>query len=337
VSGVLLQGAGAGGTGLCYRLYEDRDLPALLRLWNADSSWGTLSAERWAQWYRDTPHGSGLIVVAEDGGGDIVGQVVMTPALALVAGAPVRALRVSAPIVRSDVRFGSARSRQHPAFNLYFAGMRAGRSAGYQLVYAYPEPAWLPLLRWAQQAVPHTPTAAHWAPRVVSDHCCVARPLSALPADGDTHVTADPLPGSDYDRLWELAVAGLPVQSGIVRSSGWLRYKRGKRLLLEVRRADGQLLGYCLIDRKTGLLYDTLAANPEDLVRVLRAALVWLAAHSVEFPALKAMASGLLAPLLQELGFVPEPYRFVWFADWLVPGRALSALEAEGWFRTPGD
>jgi hypothetical protein len=34
---------------------------------------------------------------------------------------------------------------------------------------------------------------------------------------------------------------------------------------------------------------------------------------------------------------VPEPYRFVWFADWLVPGRALNALEAEGWFRTPGD
>ena len=53
---------------LTYRLYQDADLPGLLRLWEG-TKLGALSPELWRQRYVDAPHGPSLISVAVDENG----------------------------------------------------------------------------------------------------------------------------------------------------------------------------------------------------------------------------------------------------------------------------
>src|SRR4028119_1733778 len=106
---------------LTYRLYQEDDLPGLLRLWEEETNWGTLTPEMWHQWYGDTPLGSCLVMVAVDENEKIAGQEVFIPSRVMVGDQEVRALHLSAPILRKDVRRRSIRRLDHPFVALYEA------------------------------------------------------------------------------------------------------------------------------------------------------------------------------------------------------------------------
>ena len=88
---------------LTYRLFEDGDLPGLLRLWE-EAGWGTLAPEQWREWFVNGPQGPSLVTVGVDGRGEVAAQEMFAPSRAVVGGREVRALRFSAPIVSEEAR-----------------------------------------------------------------------------------------------------------------------------------------------------------------------------------------------------------------------------------------
>jgi hypothetical protein len=117
-----------------YRLFRDGDLPALLRLWETETGWGTLTPENWRKWYVDTPFGAAQIAVAEDTRtGEVVGQFVFMPSLVCIGGQEeVSALRPFAPIVSKALSgtLSITNPLHHPVVAMYRYAIRSLREQG---------------------------------------------------------------------------------------------------------------------------------------------------------------------------------------------------------------
>ncbi|HYR09843.1 MAG TPA: hypothetical protein VEQ60_18860, partial [Longimicrobium sp.] len=279
--------------GLTYRPFREEDLPGVLRLWEEESGWGGITPEQWRRWYVDRPDGACIVVVAEDGAGRLVGQAVFAPTVVRVDGEEVPAVRLGAPILARGTRRGSIRSQSHPMVRLYRAGARASAEAGFRVLYAVPEHAWLPFFRWFGEF------------RMV-EHPCAALRLAdpdALRAAA-TGLTAAPASGfgAEYDALWERAVERFSIRCAVDRGAARLRYRIGGHVVLEARDGGGALAGYAAIHRRTGLLEDVLARDPAELAPVLAASLACLAASAEGAGReVKAMETPALRPALDAL------------------------------------
>jgi hypothetical protein len=316
---------------LKYRLYREDDFPGVARLWDAEAGWGRLTPEVWRRWFVDTPYGPCLVVVAVGPRGDVFGQSVFTPAEVHVGGRTVRALRLSAPILGKDVRSSRLRSMHHPAVALWLTGAIAGSSLGYGLVYALPDPKWLPFVqsfyRFAR-----------------AEYRCLAAPLAGGEG-GPSGWAAGPLTefGPEHQALWEAARARFPINCGVRRTPGWLRYRNGAHLVVEVRDPhEGVLSGYVSVQRQTGLVMDLVASRAAALAPVLEAARRWLAAQPegatrLQADAIKVMETPALEPALRELGFAPVDYRFLFVCDPLDPSLPAEDVAPGRWYVMPGD
>jgi hypothetical protein len=323
-------------SGITTRTFEERDLPALLRFWAEYGGWGDITEEQWRSWYLDTPLGPATIVVAEDAEGRIAGQEVFSPARAIIDGGEVRAVRLSAPILRPDIRTQSIRRMDHAAVGLYWTGINAALHAGYSLMYSRPAAAWIPFFLWGRKVAPWTPGVERWSPRVIESYGCVTIEGSALPPPPDG-VTAIPCGyGPDLDDLWSRAVVEMPISCGIIRDRSWVEYRIGGNATFEARGGDGTLLGWASIDPRSGLLADYLAISPEAL-RLTLAATLAPAAAAAGATRIKAMTTPLVAPILNQLGFRPEDFAFAHVCDWLNPDDDVTRIAAERWYLTPID
>lgn len=320
---------------LHYRLYQADDLPGVLRLWEAESGWGPITAEQWHKWYVDTPLGPCLVVVGVDEQGQIAAQKVFTPVPLLIDGQTQRALRISAPIVRHDMRRRSLRSPEHPIVGLFVVAAEAAAAAGYSVLYSLPEHGWLPFFRWVPRI--GLPTFA------TAEYGCLALPIVSVA--GAAPLRAQPAAefGAEFDALWQTAQARFPIVCGVTRSAAWLNYKNRGHLVLAVRvAATGALAGYVALKRQSGLLVDLLAREPDELPAVLAAAIGWLAEAREQgapgaIEALTAMATPLLSPALRALNAVPVGYQFAFVCTPLSPALTAATIAPERWFVTPGD
>ena len=330
---------------LTYRLFEERDLPGLLRLWE-EAGWGALTAEQWRGWFVETPNGQALVAVAVDGAGEVVAQEMFMPSRVAVGGRVVRALRFSAPILNKELRGESLRHAGHPVVELYKAAAREAARQGFGVVYSLPDYAWLPVFRLAERfGMPRFAEASY---------PCVALPLEAedgaeatarrFDPDG-RRLVARPVAefGAEFDELWHMARASFPVECGVVRDAAWLRFRNSGRLAVEVRDAsDDRLVGYSATKRQTGLLADLLARRPEDLAAVVAASAGWLASERGRLAPeglteLKAMRTPALARALDSLGFAPTGYRFAFTCNTFDPSLAPDSVAPERWYIMPGD
>jgi hypothetical protein len=270
-------------------------------------------------------------MVAVDEKGEIAGQEVFTPACVRFRGREARALRLSAAVLRADLRSRRLRRPDHPAVRMLEVGSELAEAEGYQLVFAMPDRAWLPFFRWHPRFDHSVYGCAGIRPREWAG----ARPdrLSAR------EVSAF---GREYEQLWESAVRAFSIESGAVRSTARLAYKNGGHLTLEVRDLrDESLIGYAAIKRRSGLLVDLLAATPGDLTPVLSAVVDWLSRAPAtswdERGVLKAMTAPALIQALGDLGFEPIDYQFLFVCALLGEADARTSKAASGWYLTPGD
>ncbi|MEJ7577423.1 MAG: hypothetical protein WKF74_10515 [Pyrinomonadaceae bacterium] len=328
---------------LTYRLFEERDLPSLLRLWE-EAGWGTLTEEQWREWYVETPHGACLITVAVDGRDEVVAQEMFTPSVVCVGEKEVRALRFSAPILRQELQGESLRSGDHPMINLYKTAAEAAAQQGFSVVYSLPERGWLSIFRLAPRfGVP---------PFTESDYACVSLPIEAKQGGVDNSiraladgVAARPVAefGKEYDELWLAAKKSFPIHCGVVRQRDWLRFRNGGRIAVEVRDSlDNSLVGYTATAKKNGVLADILARHPRDLERVLAATLVWFGeerGRSVPeaMTHLKVMRTPVLALVLENFNGETLDYKFAFTCNTFDPSLPLEAIAPERWHVMPGD
>lgn len=318
---------------LTYRLFEDGDLPGLLGLWE-EAGWGTLTAEQWREWFVNGPQGPSLVTVAIDEQGQVAGQEVFAPSRAVVGGREVRALRVSAPIVREGLRGGSLRDGAHPIFGLLKAGEVAGAARGFSIIYSLPQYGWLPVFRLlprvgisafaeAAYACGSLPLDAASAPEI-------ERASSGFEARGVTEF------GDEYEQLWQQAKESFPIDCGVVRDTAWLRFRNSGRIAVEVRESSsGTLVGYSATKKQTGLVADLLAREPGELTNVLAATLRWIARERpANLTHLKVMRTPALAPALDAMGFTPIDYRFAFTCKAFEPALDVAP---ERWYILPGD
>lgn len=323
---------------LTYRLFEADDLAGVLQLWERESGWGTLTAETWRKWYVETPYGPCIVAVAADEEGEILGQLVFTPAMVTIDGTMVKGLRLSAPVLAPRLR-GTARSiLDHPVARLYRVGIEEARARGHSVVYAFTQSAWLSFFRsGVRMGLP---------PFADAEYPCLARPFAPPPpASLSRGCVASRITqfGEEFHALWETARTSFPIHCGVVRKPGWLDYKNSSHLTLEVRDPeDGVLVGYSAMRARDGLLMDILARRPAHLTTVLAATLEWLASRSGDpslggVDTLKAMASPQLERALNTLGFEPVDYLFAFVCNPLEAELALEEIAPERWYLTPGD
>lgn len=261
--------------GLVYREFRESDLPGVLRLWAEHSGWGELTPEKWRAWYQDVPDDPSLVMVAADADDEVVGQAVFTPTTLRVGGREVRSLRLSAPVLRRDLRFGDAEGHL-PIVRLCLAGGQLAAERGYQVVYAHTQLRWLPLFRGAERfGLPRFADAVYG---------CVETPLDGAPKSpgearrgGLARVAQVASYDARFTKLWAEARESFPIECGVVRSPECVRYKNRGHLTLETSDAGGRLVGYAAVNRRTGLLVDALARTPAELPDVLGATIAWLA------------------------------------------------------------
>jgi hypothetical protein len=321
---------------LTYRLVEEGDVPALLRLWE-EAGWGTLTEEVWRQWFVETPHGRCVVAVAVDDRGEVVAQEMFTPSLLSIDGREVHALRFSAPIVSRSVRDVSLRSREHPVVGLYRVASEAASAQGFGVIYSLPEYGWLPIFRqepgFAEAVYPCVAVPLEW-----SGGLQPAGERRRAEARRSTYVACPPEFNEEYDQLWLSARETFPIHCGVVRRQEWVRFRNSGRIAIEVRDAsDGSLAGYASVKKQTGLLADVLARHPDELPHVLQTTLRWLSENRGGLTHLKVMQTPALAAALEGLPTETVDYRFAFTCrtlDEMLPAEAIAPAR---WHTMPGD
>ena len=133
----------------------------------------------------------------------------------------------------------------------------------------------------------------------------------------------------------------MPVKCGIARHSKWLRYAIGSQLVLETRAiADNKLLGYIAIKKDSGLITDILAKNVNDLKTVFNCSLYALHHQNPEkipvaFTHLKGMLTKNMEPIISEIDFSIDSYRFAFGGYLLDTTIDFEKIKAENWYMTP--
>ena len=324
---------------LTYRLFEEADLPGLLRLWE-EAGWGTLTPEQWREWFVNGPQGPSLVTVAIDERGEVVAQEVFAPSRAVVGGREVRALRFSAPIVREGLRGGSLRNDAHPLVGLFKAAEAAAAERGFSVVYSLPEHGWLPIFRLA--------TRFGVLPFAEAVYSCAALPVEAAHAPEIELATRGFVVravtefGDEYEHLWLQAKESFPIDCGVVRNRAWLSFRNSGRIAVEVREiSSDRLVGYSATKKQTGLLADLLAREPGELKHVIAATLRWLSDEQATRPSglthLRVMRTPALAPVIDALGFTPIDYRFGFTCKAFNGAFTLDDVAPERWYILPGD
>ena len=332
---------------LTYRLFQESDVPSLLRLWEENTNHHSYPPESWRRWYVDsTPYGPNLVVVAIDENGDVAGQIILTPSRVLIGEEEVPALRLSTIVLRQGLAGSSLpwerlalRGMEHPLVGLYRAAEEAAVAGGYGLWYAMPRPALLPGFRWLVRFLGQEIV-------IVEYGCAETAVGSALPIGIGEASSLAVRPTTDfgpqYEELWQSFINSFPITCGVVRSASWLGYNNARYLNLDVRDArTDKLIGYTAIRMHPPLLCDILARTPANVAPILSATLDWIAQQSDaavdSVGRLSAMVTPVLGPALNAVGFTPVNYKFAFVCRVLDQSIPTEAIAPEQWYITPGD
>lgn len=300
-------------TELTYRLYQDKDLPQVLRLWEQSSGWGAITEEQFSRWYLKTPYGPCIIVVATDDTDAVIGQLVFTPSLVHIDGKNVNALRAQAPILEENFQNVRLTHEDHPIYALFREGITTATRQGYSLVYLFPASGWTPILKsLPKHGLPEMqPTAFSCFTISLQDESTYNNDY------GDQYVTIQSTKfGEEYDQLWNDAAEQFPITCGVVRNADWLNWKLGRFSVFEIRNTNTKRLnGYVAVKRDSGLIVDMLSKTKQDLVTNLN--LVVGALHqsnpdriTTNWTELKGMYSSMFQILFQQLSTINFSFAF---------------------------
>lgn len=312
------------------RLFRKEDLPGVLRLWEDHSGWGGITEQQWNEWYMDTPWGESVVVVIEDQGNQIVGQLVFTPFPLSLPNQTGTAYRISAPILKEGIRAGRVVNPEHPTRRMLDLGLSSVSTRGALAAYAMPLISWRAFFR----RIPGF---------YVQEYDCARIDVKTVLTFRDSDLDVEPAVSfsQEHNRLWQEAISDMPIKTALKRTEALWNYRLSHQLVLNVRTTSGKLLGYIAVKRKSGLVVDLLARNIQDLKRVVDAGAKALATRREEFgndvSALKLMVTPQIQNMMTEPGIDQEDFRFLFCVMPTSAEVAPPALSPSNWYLTAGD
>ncbi len=319
---------------LTYRRAGEADVPALDALWSDDAGWGGLTLAQWREWYEHTPYGPCLVSVAVQEDGQVIGQLALTPARVIVGGVERKAIRLSAPILRSSLR-RPLRDLAHPVVQLYVTSIRAAMEEGVELVYTLPDRAWVGFFRWLRTVLPEIGNFQ------TATFACRALPVDALETTTLWQGTEFSHFDGEFDEFWTRAgvLEGRPT---LVRRAAWLQYKLGGSVLrVALRDGTDTLVGYAAVRESDGLLLDALVVDPTLYAPLLQQTAVMIAraraARRVIPARIQVMETDMLREALDALGAEPVDFTFALAIAALPGGPASESVAPERWLICGGD
>lgn len=318
------------------RLYEEKDIPAIIKLWEEESSWGGITNEQFDQWFVHTPYGKAVIVVAENSEAEVIGQIVMSPSRMIVDGKEIKSLRGAAPIVNKEMRGGNIKDINHPVATMFRKGFEIAFAAGYQYFYSFPAYGWLGLLRLIPRMMPN--------PSDTTSFECFSISLSEknvlVKEDDRLKVVMQTKLTQEYDNLWNEAVEQMPIHCSIVRRHNWLQWVVGGMCVLEVRNvSDDKLIGYAAIKKESGLMVDVFARTSSDLAKVYEQCVYTLhrdnpQRFSLLFNTIKGMITPQNESILNKIGYAKDDFRFAFGSYLLDTTIDFEKVKAANWYMT---
>lgn len=312
------------------RLFEPADLPAILKLWETESGWGSITTHQWEEWYMATPWGRSIVVLVESVERGILGKVVLTPFPVRVGKRVGVGHRISAPIIHRDLRTSNILRPDHPARLLLNRAIVEAREQGSLFIYAMPLYAWRSFFQRDPQFQ-------------LQDYDCASIDLPiASPVDlPGLNIHSSEGYGAEHQLLWNDAVACLPIRNGIERSAELWRYRISGKLVLEARNDDHDLVGYLAIKPSSNLIVELVARTWVDMADVLSAGIRALSKQPQQFPhqlrSLSIMRTPQLDPHLEELGFAPVDFRFLFCVAPLIAEFTSADVMPSHWYLSAGD
>lgn len=321
---------------LIYRFRQESDLPKLDKLWQNSTDWGGLTPIVLSKHFDDTPFGQSIVVVAENPEDqEIVGQAVFMPSRVSVRGKQVKAFRPFAPILARSFRASSLKSVQHPILQLHNYALEQLRGRGEQLLFALPNPRWMPLFRGL-------PGFLH-----------SSFPLWSLPVplvaqfQPEAEYSCGPLTHWDQrvDRLFEVAAQQFACM--IVRDAAVLYKKVGTPdyEVLGIERS-GELVGIVASKPKGDrqwLVCDLMAIDSEAEIATLQAVCNLAHRRAVEASSsqpihkVAILAASRLQPSLKQLGFKRDNYDFYLVLKILDSSISSRDVNPSSWYLSAND
>lgn len=325
---------------LTFRVFEEKDMPALLALWEENSGWGELTEDEFRRWFLSAPEGECIIVVVENENGKIIGQEVFTPSAVWLDGREKRALRVSAPILAKEIRANMEQS-VFPLLEMYKLGLQVAAERGFSVVYSFPVRAWLILFKLApKMGLGKVETA---------EYDCYSLSLESVSSgdfsiDNGLNVSLVEEFNSDFDSLWESAKESFPIDCAIARTSERLRWKLklGGDWVLQARSTGGELIGYLAINKKTNLLVDMLARKPADLEKVFSAAIKTLGeseelSELTNLQEIKLVKTDVFADIIEKFNFAKIDFKFAFCCCSIDDEITAQTINPARWYMMPND
>lgn len=316
------------------RLFQEKDIDGILRLWEQNSGWGAITREQFNDWYINTPYGESLLIVATDENDDVKGQIAYSPSQLLVDGERIKSMRASAPILAASLRHKFLRSAEHPAFMLIQKGFEEAAKRGIQFIYAFPAFGWKSMLQSIHQQLPY--------PGEIAYYDCFSIDLQKeqpVPVENYTIRQIEHF-SSEHGQFWELAAQENPACCTVYREPNWMNWAAGNQLKLEVRSVrDDTLICICCL-KKDGLIGDLVARNKEDL-RIALTHIVWVGHHlnpsriAVPFSHIKGMMTREIIRTLETIAYTKEDFCFVFDSYLLDSSLDYEKFKTANWYLTP--
>lgn len=300
---------------LIFRLAGEPDRDALVRFWCEHAGWDVIDRRVWEQRFVETPLGPASVVIAVRAQTEeIVGQFIFFPLKAVVEGKVLPAYRPFAPVINTGAfKEGEVNNFQDVLAGMYLHATQVLSAAGVALILMVPDPRWARIF----QIFPGFQTASF---PLYSRAFSGEQPVPALSAGYALEEIGRDDPGIDL--LWDQARNLYPCM--ITRDRGTLHWKnshRGYRYtgVTFGGRLVGLFVSLIKAAEKQWLLCDLLAADSgASLLNTLKAAIIrgyedhlsLAAADRAGLGKIAVLATPLMRPMLEQLGFTPDNYRF---------------------------
>ena len=308
---------------LTYALADEQHYQGILKLWKEHSNWGNVSLEQLKNWL-EAPYEPAFITIATDKHGEVLGQCFVTPSRLNTPKGEIKAARISAPIIREDLKGGNLLDPNHAINQLFQFSFKQAMRHGIEVVYMYPFAAWVRVLKIAHN---------YGFPKFLIKSFAITQASLSLESNANLVARFSESYTQKHEKVWGDFVSSKPVFA-INHSVKWLTYKANDFVKVEVLDSD-KCVGLLIYNTTKNLVYDLFAISEALLPQVTGTAANFLKIQGMTAkPIIKFLGTEALVDAFGHFEISPLEYQHVFAIASLGPNYSFDDFENGKWYLT---